>query len=107
MYVVNRNEVRVGKAWQRASAIVQKARLLLDEFHTTNFKLTQIKPNDEVHWVPLDAPYYKLNVGEATFANLQAIGVAVSIRDSASKVNDKTIVLLISQLNILKVLMVM
>ena len=53
----NRNEVRVGKAWQQALAIVQKAGLLLDKFHMTNFKLTQIEPKDEVHWVPPDAPY--------------------------------------------------
>lgn len=54
----NRNEVRVGKAWQQALAIVQKARLLLDKFHMTNFKLTQIELRDEVHWVPPDAPYW-------------------------------------------------
>lgn len=56
----NRNEVRVGKAWQQALAIVQKARLLLDKFHMTNFKLTQIELKDEVHWVPPDAPYQLL-----------------------------------------------
>ena len=35
----SRNEARQGKARQQALAIVQKARLLLEEFHTANLKI--------------------------------------------------------------------
>ncbi|KAK9991522.1 hypothetical protein SO802_026507 [Lithocarpus litseifolius] len=82
----SRNKARQGKARQQASAIVQKARLLLEEFHTVNLKIPQSEAENEVHWVPSKAPWYKLNPDGATFAIIHAAGVGVVIRDSTSRV---------------------
>ena len=82
----SRNEARQGKARQQASAISQKARLLLEEFQRVNLKIPQSEAENEVHWVPPKAPWYKLNSDGATFAIIHAAGVGVVIHDSTSRV---------------------
>ena len=82
----SRNEARQGKARQQASAIEQKARLLLEEFHTANLKIPQSKAKNEVHRVPPKAPWYKLNANGAAIANIHAAGVGVVICDSTGRV---------------------
>ena len=44
---LNRNEVWLGKARQQGSSIVQKARLLLDQFQMANFKQKPVVDRDE------------------------------------------------------------
>ena len=83
----SRNEARQGKARQQASAIIQKARLLLEEFQRVNLKIPQSEAENEVHWVPPKAPWYKLNSDGATFAIIHAAGVGVVIHDSTSRVD--------------------
>ena len=83
----SRNEARQGKARQQASAITEKARLLLEEFQRVNLKIPQSEAENEVHWVPPKAPWYKLNSDGATFAIIHAAGVGVVIRDSTSRVD--------------------
>ena len=58
-----------------------KAKCLLEEFQTANFKLACHETNNIVQWIPLAQSWYKINTNGATFVNTQSTGVWVIIRD--------------------------
>ena len=49
----NRNVVRQGKTRQLVVDILRKAKYLLEEFQTANFKLACHETNNIVQWIPL------------------------------------------------------
>ena len=55
----NRNVVRQGKTRQLAAEILRKAKYLLEEFQTANFKLACHETNNIVQWIPLAQSWYK------------------------------------------------
>ncbi|XP_065623781.1 uncharacterized protein LOC136065048 [Quercus suber] len=77
----NRNAVRQGKARQTAATILQKVRLLLDEFQLANFQLSKPVMHDRGQWTNPSPPWYKVNVDGAVSESQQASGVGVIIRD--------------------------
>ena len=77
----NRNAVRQGKARQTAATILQKARLLLEEFQLANFQPSQTEMHVREQWTNPSPPWYKVNVDGAVFETQQASGVGVIIRD--------------------------
>lgn len=77
----NRNAVRQGKARQQAVTILQKARLLLDEFQIANFQPLKPVMHDSGQWTNPSLPWYKVNVDGAVFESQQASGVGVLIGD--------------------------
>lgn len=51
-----------------AQMVVQKNRMLIDEFQATNHSVTQWREESEVRWTLLVISNYKVNVDGATFA---------------------------------------
>lgn len=82
----SRNQARQGKERLQVSAIVQKARYLLDEFHTANLALPRVSGVEYTWWIPLAQPWYKLNVDGATFGATQSSRVGVVIKNDAGYV---------------------
>ena len=68
----NRNAVRHGKARQQATTILQKARLLLDEFQLANFQPSKLVMHDRGQWTNPSLPWYKVNVDGIVFESQQA-----------------------------------
>lgn len=64
----NRNAVRHGSTRQSAQMVVQKARMLIDEFQVANHSVTQLRQESEVRWTLLVISNYKVNVDGAVFA---------------------------------------
>lgn len=60
--------MRLGKTRPQASAILQKARYLLEEFQKENFKLAMLVHDEIEHWQPPMDLCFKVNVDGATFA---------------------------------------
>ena len=58
----NRNVVRQGKARQTAATVLQKARLLLEEFQLANFQPSRTVMHDREQWTNPSLPWYKVNV---------------------------------------------
>ena len=82
----NRNAVRQGKAQQPAATVLQKARLLLEEFQLANFQPSRTVMHDKEQWTNPSSPWYKLNVDGEIFANQHASSVGVIIRDQGGLV---------------------
>ncbi|XP_075669781.1 uncharacterized protein LOC142639502 [Castanea sativa] len=82
----SQNQARQGNERLRGSAIVHKARYLLDVFYTTNLALPQVSGVEDTRWIPPTQPWYKLNVDGATFRATQSSGVGVVIRDDVGYV---------------------
>ncbi|KAK9984734.1 hypothetical protein SO802_034259 [Lithocarpus litseifolius] len=82
----NRNAVRQGKVRQTAAMILQKARLLLDEFQLANFQPSKSVMHDRGQWTNPSPQWYKVNVDGAVFESQQASGVGVIIRDHGGMV---------------------
>lgn len=57
-----------GSTRQLAQMVVQKNRMLIDEFQATNHFVTQWREESEVRWTLLVISNYKVNVDGATFA---------------------------------------
>ena len=58
----NRNVVQQGKARQTAATVLQKARLLLEEFQLANFQPSRTVMHDREQWTNPSLPWYKVNV---------------------------------------------
>ena len=69
----NRNVVRQGKTRQLAAMVLQKARMLLDEFQVANAQPSKA-------WTNPTSPWYKINVDGVVFEQ-EASGLGVVIRD--------------------------
>ena len=82
----NRNQLWHGKARQLSKLILHKARVLLEEFQTTNFSMPHFVSDEETQWVALLSPGYKVNVNSATFTNSQSFRGGVIIWDIVGRV---------------------
>ena len=82
----NKNAGRQGKTPQLAAEILPKAKYLLEEFQTINFKLACHETNGIVQWIPATQSWYKINTDGATFVNTQSVGVRVIIQDYKGQV---------------------
>ncbi|KAL0017234.1 hypothetical protein SO802_004303 [Lithocarpus litseifolius] len=63
----NRNAARHGSPRQSANLVVQKARVLLDEFQTANQSISQSKEDVQEFWAAPIAPSYKGECGWGGF----------------------------------------
>ena len=77
----NRNVVRQGKTRQLAATVLQKARMLLDEFQVANAQPSKALVSDTACWTNPTSPRYKINVDGVVFEQQEASGVGVVIRD--------------------------
>ena len=82
----NKNAVQQGKARQTAPMILQKARLLLEEFQLANFQPSKTVIHDREQWTNPSPPWYKVNINGAVFVAQQASSVGVIIRDQGGLV---------------------
>ena len=64
----NKNAARHGSPRQSANLVVQKARMLLDEFQIVNHFISRPKEDVQEFWAAPIAPSYKVNVDEAVFS---------------------------------------
>ena len=77
----NRNIVRQGKTRQLAAMVLQKARMLLDEFQVANAQPSKALVSDTACWTNPTSPWYKINVDGMDFEQQEASGVGVVVRD--------------------------
>ena len=64
----NQNASRHGSPRQSSNLVVQKARVLLDEFQIVNHFISWPKEDVQEFWAAPIAPSYKLNVDEVVFS---------------------------------------
>ena len=63
----NRNVIRQRKTRQSTVVILHKARMLLEEFQTTNHQSSKHIVKDSKQWTNPTRPWYKINVDGMTF----------------------------------------
>ena len=64
----NRNAVRYGRPKKFSTLVVQKTRVLMDEFQIANHSISQLKDDMQESWVAPIVPSYKVNVDGAVFS---------------------------------------
>ena len=61
--------------------VLQKVRMLLDEFQVANAQPSKALASDTACWTNPTSPWYKINVDGVVFEQQEASGVGVVVRD--------------------------
>ena len=81
-----RNKAHHGTTRQSSQEIIFKARSMIESYQLARLAKPHHKEPTDIRWIPLNFPWYKINIDAAVFAVSKSVGIGVVVRDREGSV---------------------